>query len=194
MFISTVFALALSGSTIQDSSPISCPITLEQIIKGSKLTTWNGARFQYCCPGCDQQFEKDPWAAIEKAAKSAKTVGDFLFDPVSKTPIDRIKAKGGTSDFHGIRFHFQSAQNKATFDKDPKQFGSLPAKEALYCPVGKEVVKSYEKSSGYGDYQGVRYYFCCGGCETDFERDPQKYAPFANKYVQSPIAKTLQGR
>ena len=25
------------------------------------------------------------------------------------------------------------------------------------------------------EYQGKTYYFCCGGCDSEFARDPEKY-------------------
>ena len=27
----------------------------------------------------------------------------------------------------------------------------------------------------YVDYQGYRIYFCCKGCDTEFQKDPEKY-------------------
>jgi len=39
------------------------------------------------------------------------------------------------------------------------------------CPVsGEKIVKS-----AFVDYQGQRIYFCCKGCVSKFEADPEKY-------------------
>ena len=170
------------------AQPIACPITGEPVVNGMKVTEYNGARFTYCCAGCDEQFEKNPQAALDKSIKSGKTVGEFLFDPISKKRIEPKKADGGSSDYHGLRFYFESKSNKAAFDKEPQKFGALPKKEALFCPVTKEAVSSYGKSVGYEDYQGVRYYFCCAGCDGPFSSDPGKYAPNAKSHVQTPKA------
>ncbi len=47
------------------------------------------------------------------------------------------------------------------------------------CPVmvGSPVSKKTAEAVGlYRDYEGVRYYFCCGGCGPAFDSDPAKYA------------------
>lgn len=47
------------------------------------------------------------------------------------------------------------------------------------CPVmvGSPVSKSAAEAVGlYRDYDGERYYFCCGGCGPAFDSDPAKYA------------------
>ena len=45
----------------------------------------------------------------------------------------------------------------------------------IICPVmGSRT--SAEKAVGYQDYEGTRYYFCCGDCPEDFAADPEKYA------------------
>lgn len=46
----------------------------------------------------------------------------------------------------------------------------------LLCPVMNAPVKSEEDAVGFQDYEGTRYYFCCGGCPDKFKADPAKYA------------------
>lgn len=52
--------------------------------------------------------------------------------------------------------------------------GSLWAadpKPQTLCPVlGGEINKNV-----YADYQGKRIYFCCLGCDKDFNKDPEKF-------------------
>ena len=52
--------------------------------------------------------------------------------------------------------------------------GSLWAAEAkpqTVCPVlGGNVDKKV-----YADYQGKRIYFCCTGCDAEFNKNPEKY-------------------
>jgi YHS domain-containing protein len=39
------------------------------------------------------------------------------------------------------------------------------------CPVlGNKINKNV-----YADYQGKRVYFCCAGCDKQFEQNPEKY-------------------
>ena len=171
-----------------DDTPISCPAMGGPVAKGQAVTEFDGARFTYCCAGCDTEFMKDPAAMIKTQAKAGKTVGVSFFDPISMKRIEEKDAKGGSSDYKGIRFYFLTAEEKAAFDKEPKKFGALPKSEALYCPVMKSPVASYAKSSGYADYNGTRYYFCCAGCDTEFAKDPAKFAEVAKDHVQKPAA------
>ncbi|MEX1079148.1 MAG: YHS domain-containing protein [Homoserinimonas sp.] len=46
--------------------------------------------------------------------------------------------------------------------------------------AGTPVVKSIAEAQGlYRDYEGQRYYFCCGACGPLFDADPAKYASAA---------------
>lgn len=185
MFLATAFVAAMAMSP---QLPLSCPITGDPIVKTTKSVEYNGAKFQFCCPGCDQQFIKNPAAAIAKSANVGKTVGVFLFDPISKQAINPEKAMGGSSDFGGIRFFFESEADKKAFDASPEKFGILPKSEVLYCAVSAEQVQGYAKASGYADYQGVRYYFCCPSCDQPFAKNPAKYAAVPGAKVKSPSA------
>lgn len=46
----------------------------------------------------------------------------------------------------------------------------------LACPVMGDVVVSAAESSGYADYEGVRYYFCCSSCAEKFAQNPAAFA------------------
>lgn len=47
---------------------------------------------------------------------------------------------------------------------------SAPRRQTL-CPImGGKIDKTQ-----YADHQGLRVYFCCGGCEAEFAKDPEKY-------------------
>jgi len=53
------------------------------------------------------------------------------------------------------------------------------ADDMTTCPVmvGNPVSKTTAEAAGlYRDYEGERYYFCCGGCGPAFDSDPAKYA------------------
>jgi YHS domain-containing protein len=58
--------------------------------------------------------------------------------------------------------------------------GDLPIHQnddgEVLCPVMGSVVASPEAAVGFQDYEGKRYYFCCGGCPESFKKDPAKYA------------------
>ena len=52
----------------------------------------------------------------------------------------------------------------------------------LACPVMGDVVESAAESSGYADYEGVRYYFCCSTCAEKFAENPAAFAD--GKYLR----------
>lgn len=45
----------------------------------------------------------------------------------------------------------------------------------IVCPVMGTVIASKDKAVGHQDYEGKRYYFCCGECPEVFAKDPAKY-------------------
>ncbi len=42
------------------------------------------------------------------------------------------------------------------------------------CPVTKESFKVTD-ASPHAEYKGKTYYFCCSGCNEDFNKNPQRY-------------------
>ena len=166
--------IAFTAMALGQTPELKCPVMGSAVAPSSPVVEYNGARYQFCCAGCDSNFAKSPDDFLKSQRLVKNTVGVFLFDPVSRLRLDLAKAKT-TTDFESIRYPFQSEENKATFLANPKKFATVPAKEALYCPVGKEAVPSYSKASDYVDYDGVRWYMCCAGCGGPFEKEPKKY-------------------
>lgn len=86
----------------------------------------------------------------------------------------------------------QSSEANATPEPKAAQSADAPANETgksaeaieayknekgeIVCPVTGDVIPSVEKASGYQDFQGKRYYFCCGMCPPKFKADPEKFA------------------
>lgn len=181
---------ALAGMLIgvggMHGDALMCPVMgAGEAAETGEYSDYNGVRYWYCCGGCKQKFEKEPAKYVAARAKG-KAAGVFLFDPVTGNRIDHAKAIKEFSDYNGVRYLFASAEHKATFDKDPKKYGTLPTKEALYCSPGKEAVPTYGFSSGYVDYKGTRYYMCCAGCEKPWTQEPEKHAEASKSYVKSP--------
>jgi len=166
--------IAFAAVAFGQAPALKCPVMGSAVAADSPLVEYNGAKYSFCCGGCDANFAKAPEDFLKTQRKAGNTVGTFLFDPVSRLRLDLSKAKA-TADHESIRYPFASEANKAAFLASPKKFASVPAKEALYCPVGKEAVPSYSKASDYVDYDGVRWYMCCAGCGGPFEKDPKKY-------------------
>jgi YHS domain-containing protein len=76
----------------------------------------------------------------------------------------------------------QTASSDAAKPADAS--GSWPTDVAIHknekgevlCPVMNEVVATPDKADGYMDYEGKRYYFCCGMCPGKFKENPSLYA------------------
>ncbi len=162
-----------------------CPIMGNTANPKGPTVEYNGAVYAFCCGGCDTKFAKDPAAALKNPALKGKIAGTYLFDPVSG---NRVHPGEVTlfAEFEGTRFFFENEKNLAAFKADSKKYGKLPAKEAMNCPVTGEAVEAYSDASGFADVDGVRYYFCCGGCEKGFTA--AKLNPEAKKHVGVPKA------
>lgn len=185
IMLTTLLAIAMFAGGPNDL-PI-CPVMGHEVpnLKGD-YSDFNGTRYWYCCDGCKDLFEKTPAKIAASHVKGKAAAGIFLFDPVSGARLKPEKAIKAHSDYNGVRFLFATAANKAEFDKDPKKYGTMPEKEALYCSVGKEAVASYGAASGYVDHNGVRYYLCCAGCDGEWKKDKDKHAGLAATHVKAP--------
>ncbi len=185
IFTAALFALSL----IQQGPALVCPITGSDPMEGAKPFEYAGTVTTLCCMSCPSAFKANPAKAYKSSAEQHLVVAQFLFDPVNGGRIDPKKAKG-FSDYNGIRFSFGTAEDKKDFDADPKKYGTLPTKEALYCAVENHAVKSYSAAGGFVDYNGVRYYVCCDDCLMQMNTNPAKYAPNAEKYIKTPVVLT----
>ena len=87
------------------------------------------------------------------------------------------------TDYNGMRIYFCGAGCDGEFNADPEKYiaqmraqgvepEQLPQpKPQTLCPVmGGAINKEI-----YTDYNGMRIYFCCGGCDGEFKADPEKY-------------------
>lgn len=156
-----VYALLLGSASL---SGLLCPITGSPVAPDSKMVDANGIRFRFCSPECSTKFKLDPIGNLRAASAKGWTVGVGVFDPVTGRKLTPQSARGGSSDFGGVRFAFQSAANKAMFDSDPKRYGVVPERWSPTCPVmGLELAHTYG-APGYIDRDGVRYFACCDQC------------------------------
>lgn len=165
-----------------------CPVSGSPVIAGSKAIDVNGIRYRFCCNSCPEQFQKDPGAALKRARENKWLVGQGVFDPVSGKKLTPETAKGGTSDFDGVRFAFLNSGNKAAFDADPKVHGRVPDKSCSICPVmGHELSNTYMAPS-YVDFENVRYFACCEQCVPRLRANPKKFADSSASRVGAPKA------
>ncbi|MCO5297180.1 MAG: hypothetical protein M9921_10015 [Fimbriimonadaceae bacterium] len=191
--LTTLFATLIMLAPGQDAKPTMCPIMGGPAAKEGPVVEFAGSKYEFCCAGCDATFQKDPAGALKAEKIQGKTVGVFLFDPVSHHRIEAMKAKG-MSEFGGQRYYFETAANKATFDKNMKKYAAVPAKESLVCPVSHETIANYDKAGLYADFNGVRYYICCADCEGSFKGKEAEYAKGVAKSVKTPAAIRAGGK
>ena len=156
------------------ANQLTCPVLGEAIPANAPSLEYAGLRVSFCCAGCDEKFAKNPTEYLKQADEEKKTVAISLFDPVSGTRLNLDKA-AEIMDFKGVRYPFASKANHDEFMAFPGLFTETPEKESLTCPVMKNDVASYSAAAGYADFKGVRYYFCCDGCDANFKKDPEKY-------------------
>lgn len=183
MILTTLLATAV---VLAPPAPMVCPIMGSPVSATSKsFDDYAGVRFTYCCAGCDAKFAADPAKSIAKMTEKKWVGGKSLFDPVNGSRVYEAKAKG-FSDYKGVRFFFENAANKTKFDAKPVQYGELPKQESLVCPVSEEKIGGYANASNFKDFQGVRYYLCCGGCIDPFNKDTAKFAAIVKKSVKAP--------
>ena len=61
---------------------------------------------------------------------------------------------------------------------------SAQAKAQTTCPVmGGNINKNI-----FADYQGKRVYFCCNGCDAEFNKNPEKYLKMLEEQGVTPEA------
>ncbi|MBX7133525.1 MAG: YHS domain-containing protein [Fimbriimonadaceae bacterium] len=68
----------------------------------------------------------------------------------------------------------ESPAKSSTSGAEPTAYTN--EKGELFCPVMKTVIASKEAAVGHQDYEGKRYYFCCGMCPDKFKENPALYA------------------
>lgn len=179
--ITTLIALA----TLSTGNETVCPIMGGAANMAGPKVEFNGAQFAFCCGGCDSTFSKDPVASMKNPKTKGKNIGVFLFDPVSHR---RVKEAKITLAYNGIVYPFESAANKAKFEKSAKTYAAWPTKEVMECPVTGEKIESYSKSVAYYDISGIRYYICCAGCIGTMESKGKEMAAKHASAAQAPKA------
>ncbi len=71
------------------------------------------------------------------------------------------------------------ATTPAAASNNPENLLGGVGNDITTCPVmvGNPVSKKAAEATGlYRDYEGERYYLCCGGCGPAFDSNPAKYA------------------
>lgn len=158
----------------QQMPDIVCPIMHNAVTAESPAIEYRGLQIRFCCDGCDDTFKSAPEKALADAAKENRAVAISLFNPITQMRLEQKDAKAYI-DYGGIRWPLDSAEQKEEFLFAPEIYASAPDQEALFCPVMKNEIGAHSQASGFADHNGVRYYFCCAGCDATFKAEPEMY-------------------
>ena len=154
----TIILAALALSPKQDDmvkTPLTCSVLGTTAPDGGPSVDYKGVRYALCCSMCQATFKQDPDKAITSDKAKDKTIGTFMFDPISDARITASTAKASV-DYKGVRYLFTTTDEKKTFNDSPDKYTAIPEKEALYCPVEKQKLSGYATAGSYRDYEGVR--------------------------------------
>jgi xanthine dehydrogenase accessory factor len=112
-------------------------------------------------------------------ATAVAQVESELIDPAATPAIDPVcgmevtiaKAKA-SYEYEGTTYYFCCNGCKLTFSKNPEQYLQRAATTAIdpVCHMEVEVATAQYTS----EHDGTMYYFCCAGCKTTFDKDPQR--------------------
>ncbi|MDI9639360.1 YHS domain-containing protein [Kamptonema cortianum] len=160
---------------VQKFAQVHCPVLGNAVDESSQTIEFKGLFVRFCCPGCDVKFLAEPDTYFDKASEENKAIAESMFDPVARVRVGREDTKASTV-FGGVLYLFQSKENLAKFQEFPGTYVEIPDRESLKCPIMGTVMESHSLAVGYADHKGVRYYFCCDGCDEKFLADPDKAA------------------
>jgi xanthine dehydrogenase accessory factor len=120
------------------------------------------------------------WEAFLVAAVAQNEIHDApvavmttAIDPVCGMEVKIATAKA-SYEHGGVTYYFCCNGCKLTFSKNPEQYIQHEALIAIdpVCHMEVTIATSQYQS----EFDGTNYYFCCAGCKTAFDKDPQKYA------------------
>ncbi len=183
--------VACAGALAQTESKVTCPVMGGAIHKDAGSTIYKGILVRYCCGGCQEEFEAKPEEFFKQAEEKQAVVGVSLFDPISHKRVTEEDAKA-TFDYNGVRWLFQSQENRAEFESSPELYAASPSRHSLTCPVMGSKMESPAQAEGYMDHKGVRWYFCCGGCDVSFASNPDHWAEKHKDAVTSVDGKAIK--
>jgi len=112
-------------------------------------------------------------SAAAMSAVEEKTE-EIATDPVCGMSVE-IKTAKHLSDFQGQTFYFCCAGCKQSFDQSPEKYLKRPQEPAAavdpVCGMSVDVATAKHRSQLHGE----NYYFCCAGCKTRFDKQPEQY-------------------
>ncbi len=162
----------IASFVLSNAVPMVCPVAGDEIHEGAQHFVFNGLMTAICCAGCEGPLKAEPTKLLSK--KGTNLVAYSLFDPVSRARVTEKKSKA-FADYNGVRYFFESNENKDAFLKQPSKLAAFTQNEvAGKCAVKGETI-AMEDSVAFRDVNNTRYYFCCLGCVASFDKSPTTY-------------------
>lgn len=99
--------------------------------------------------------------------------------PIMGSPAN---AKGGVTDYAGVRYAYCCAGCQGAFEKDPvasiKKGAEFkkPLGISMFDPVSQKAIDSTKAKGGFSDYNLVRYYFATADSKATFDKSPKTFA------------------
>lgn len=118
---------------------------------------------------------------VSSAAALAPREG-VAIDPICKMDVEIATAKY-SSEYEGVDYYFCCAGCKRTFDANPDSYVTIhyPELESPQRGIAIDPICHMEveiaTAQHHSHYEGMDYYFCCGGCKRTFEGNPKAYVP-----------------
>ena len=183
-----VFLFSLSTYAQQtDDEMVKCAVSGEKMKKSDAKGSleYKGETYYFCCDNCIESFKEDPEKYINQenpdGHEHAHQHGeeqmhehgeDTVVDPVCGMKIKKSEAKA-TYEYNGNTYYFCMEGCKEKFVKEPAKYVNADENKVACAVSGS----TFNKSDAFGsmEYDGKTYYFCCAGCKTKFEKDPEKY-------------------
>ncbi|MCA9415840.1 MAG: hypothetical protein KC917_06205, partial [Candidatus Omnitrophica bacterium] len=129
----------------------------------------------FCCDGCKAKYEAGPGKFADSVAEQHKLIAALpksqVCCPLSGKPCDTQF----TAEYDGQKVAFCCGNCCAAFSKDPAAYADKLASAftlQTVCPVSGKPINP-QASLEVSD--GVQLYFCCQGCKSEYEKNPEKY-------------------
>lgn len=184
--VSLVFALvftlrgliaAENGSAEKKEFAATCPVSGQPAIEESTLTGPKGTKVYFCCKNCPKAYAKDPKKFELSVRRQLLETGQLaqIGCPVSGHAIDdaTLVDVGNAK----VGFCCEKCQAKYTEANDEDKLKVLFAdyKKGFTfqtkCPLSGKPINPEVTV----DYKGEKVYFCCPGCPSGFEAEPEKF-------------------
>ena len=104
----------------------------------------------------------------------AAVAQDKAIDPICGMEVE-IAGAQHVSEHDGATYYFCCGGCKTKFAQEPEKYlaAAEPQGEAIdpICSMSVDIAKAKFMS----EHKGELFYFCCGGCKTKFDQEPEKY-------------------